>query len=148
LKHGFITLDKTKNGEGRTIPLNKNLKGVLKSVTRRLDVPYVFFDSANGKPYKNIKHSFKSALKKAGIKDFKFHDLRHTYASHLTMAGIDLTTVSRLLGHKTLTMTLRYAHLAPQHMQKAVNVLDTLMCQQPLLKEAVAITKKEFAVAC
>ena len=53
---------------------------------------------------------------------FTFHDLRHTFASHMVMEGVDITTVSRLLGHATLTMTLRYAHLAPKHMASAVNV--------------------------
>jgi integrase len=64
-------------------------------------------------------------LKKAGIKDFHFHDLRHTFASLLVMARDDLTTVSKLLGHKTLTMTLRYSHLAPSHKVKAVDLLDS-----------------------
>ena len=62
--------------------------------------------------------------KKAGIVDFTFHDLRHTFASHLAMEGVDITTVSRLLGHASLTMPLRYAHLAPKHMGSAVNVLS------------------------
>jgi site-specific recombinase XerD len=61
---------------------------------------------------------------KKGITDFHFHDLRHTFASHLVMAGVDITTVSKLLGHKSLTMTLRYSHLAPNHLQNAVNMLN------------------------
>ncbi len=62
-----------------------------------------------------------------GIKDFHFHDLRHTFASHCIMAGVDITTLSKLLGHKSLKMTLRYAHLAPSHLVKAVNILDNAL---------------------
>ncbi len=124
LKHGFILLDITKNGERREIPINDTLRGVLQGITRRLDIPYVFYDSITGKPFQDVKRSFNTALRKTGIRDFHFHDLRHTFASHLVMAGIDITTVKELLGHKTLTMTLRYSHLAPSHKVKAVDILD------------------------
>ncbi|MCG2722551.1 MAG: site-specific integrase [Thermodesulfovibrionales bacterium] len=127
LKHGFILLDRTKNGERREIPINQTVKDVLNAIMRRIDIPHVFFDPATGKPYQDFKRSFHSALKKAGISDFHFHDLRHTFASHLVMSGVDITTISRLLGHKSLTMTLRYSHLAPSHMVKALNVLDTVL---------------------
>ncbi len=126
LKHGFILLDTTKNGERREIPINSTLMSVFQRVQRRLDVPYVFFDNA-GNPYKDVRKSFDTACRKAGIKDFHFHDLRHTFASHLVMAGVDLVAVKELLGHKTLTMTLRYAHLAPSHKVKAVDTLDKSM---------------------
>ena len=124
-------LQQTKNGERREIPINETLRSVLQGVTRRIDVPYVFHMEVSGKHYQDIKRSFNTALRKAGIKDFHFHDLRHTFASHLVMAGVDITTVSRLLGHKTLTMTLRYSHLAPSHMVKAVNILDSTLTGRP-----------------
>ncbi len=82
------------------------------------------FVGRNGKPYKDVKRSFETALKRTGINDFRFHDLRHVFASHLVMGGVDITTVKELLGHKTLTMTLRYAHLAPSHKVNAVGVLE------------------------
>ena len=124
LKHGFILLDKTKNGERREIPINTTLHDTLTGIKRRLDVPWVFHDALTGSPYGDIKNSFNGAYRRAGIKDFHFHDLRHPFASHLVMAGIDITTVKELLGHKTLTMTLRYTHLAPSHKVKAVDVLN------------------------
>ncbi|MCX8070093.1 MAG: site-specific integrase [Thermodesulfovibrionales bacterium] len=127
LKHGFILLDKTKNGERRELPINSTLRATLQSITRRIDVPYVFYNPETLKPFRDIKKSFSRACKRAGITDFHFHDLRHTFASHLVMSGVDLTTVSRLLGHKDIKMTLRYSHLAPDHVSNAVNVLDKVM---------------------
>jgi integrase len=172
LRHGFILLDVTKNGERREIPINKTLRATLKGLTRRLDVPYVFFNPLTGKPYhKDLRRSFKTALKKAtiekceecdfqqaktkdstlqiqkcplcggkittqkGIEDFKFHDLRHTFASHLVMAGVDIKTVQELLGHKTLTMTLRYAHLAPAHKVDAVKKYDMYLNKKTPVRE-------------
>ena len=127
LKNNFILLnqDQTKNAERKEIPINSTLRESLKSIRWRLDIPYVFYNPKTEKPYKNMVKSFDSALRRAGIKDFKFHDLRHTFASQLVMAGVDLATVKELLGHKTLTMTLRYSHLAPSHKVKAVDLLDS-----------------------
>ncbi len=132
LKHGFILLDKTKNGDRREIPINDTLRYTFQNLPRRLDIPYVFYDKDTEKPYQDIKRSFKTSLRRSKIKDFHFHDLRHTFASHLVMSGVDITTVSRLLGHKSLTMTLRYSHLAPSHMVNAVNVLDNMLNEKPI----------------
>ena len=124
LKHGLILLDITKNGERHEIPINATLRASLLSQQRRLDVPHVFYNKATGKSFKEVRKSFATACRKAGIHGFHFHDLRHTFASQLVMAGVDITTIKDLLGHKTLTMTLRYAHLAPSHKARAVEVLD------------------------
>jgi len=125
LKHGFILLDITKNGERREIPINETLEATFKALPRRLDIPYVFYNPETDKPYRDIKGSFNSACRKAKITDYTFHDNRHTFASHLIMAGVDLTTVRDLLGHADIKMTLRYSHLAPSHKKTAVNVLDS-----------------------
>jgi len=64
--------------------------------------------------------------KRAGIKDFRFHDLRHTFGSYLVMQGVGLRTVQQLMCHKEIRMTVRYSHLSPEHVQKAVERLDNL----------------------
>ncbi|MFX0201554.1 MAG: tyrosine-type recombinase/integrase [Candidatus Hodarchaeota archaeon] len=69
------------------------------------------------------KRIFIPAVKRAGIENFKWHDLRHTFASRLVMKGNDLTTVRELMGHKDITMTLRYSHLSPAHTMSAVQTL-------------------------
>ena len=68
---------------------------------------------------------FAPAVEAAGIENFRWHDLRHTFASRLVMAGVDLRTVQELMGHKTITMTLRYSHLSPAHKLAAVERLTT-----------------------
>jgi integrase len=109
-----VLLEHTKNGERREIPINGTVRAALQGVPQRLHVPYVFHDEETGKRYGDIKKGFSGACRRAGIKDFHFHDLRHTFASHLVMAGQDLTTVKELLGHKTLAMTLTHLpHFSP-----------------------------------
>ena len=71
-----------------------------------------------------VYDAIKKACSAAKITDFRFHDLRHTFASHLVMAGVDLVTVKELLGHKTINMTNRYTHLAPEHKAQAVAKLE------------------------
>ena len=73
-----------------------------------------------GESLKGYKHWFDPALREAGISFFTWYCLRHTFASRLVMAGVDLRTVAELMGHKTIQMTMRYAHLAPAHKLAAV----------------------------
>jgi integrase len=89
------------------------------------------FRTREGRPYRHISTAFGTAMRRAGIMDFTFHDLRHTFASRLVMGGVDLTTVKELMGHKHIAMTLRYAHLAPGHMRAAIAVLDRLAEKVP-----------------
>ncbi|MFZ6007201.1 MAG: tyrosine-type recombinase/integrase [Nitrospirota bacterium] len=139
LRHGFILLDiNTKTGERREIPINDMLRATLQALQRRLDVPYVFYDPTTGKPIHDFRKRFASALRRAKITDFRFHDLRHTFASQLVMSGVDITTVSKLLGHKSLTMTLRYAHLAPSHLTEGVKKLDVVLSS----KKTPSLTEK------
>jgi len=125
LKNKLLILKNTKNNEERVIPLNDIALNVLRRVPRQLHSEYVFTSPATktGSQIIDIKKSFKTALEKAGIKDFRFHDLRHTFASHLIMAGVDLTTVKELMGHKDIRMTLRYSHLSPDHKKRGVDML-------------------------
>jgi integrase len=77
-----------------------------------------------GYPLKTPREWFGASCSKASIVDFTWHCLRHTFASWLVMAGVGLRTVQELMGHKTIAMTCRYAHLAPQHQLDAVGNLD------------------------
>jgi integrase len=140
LKRGFILLDVTKNGERREIPINSVVREALTALPRHILSPYVFWQGENGTRYLDVKKSFHSARTKAKLGDFHFHDLRHTFASNLIMEGADLMTVKDLLGHKTLSMTLRYAHLAPSHKVKAVQLLESLHDKNMTIAEKKDLT--------
>jgi integrase len=125
-KLGVIRVVNTKNGERREIPMTDTLRDTLRQLPRRL-VSEHLFPGKTGHGLVDIRKRFHRALKEAGIEGFVFHDLRHTFASHLVMAGVDLMTVKEFLGHKDIKMTLRYAHLAPDYKRSAINRLDTYM---------------------
>ncbi len=133
LKNRFVEIIKSKNGDKRVIPINKTLLEALHRLPRRIDSPYVF-PGKKGKKLTDVKKSFRTAMKKAEIEDFCFHDLRHTFASHLVMAGVPLLTVAELLGHKSIEMTKRYSHLSPNHKAAAVRMLDSLNDEKQEIK--------------
>ncbi len=122
IKRSIIYLNDTKNGERREIPINEQVKTELIRIRKHPQSDFIFYKK-DGSNIGDIKKGFLTAMRKSGIKDFRFHDLRHTAASHLVMSGADLNTVRELLGHKSLQMTLRYSHLSTNHKQRAVDIL-------------------------
>jgi integrase len=116
----------TKNGERREVPITPTLWDALQRIPRRLGSELVFAGKT-GQGLVDIRKRLSRTLRQAGIPDCGLHTLRHTFASHLVMSGVDLMTVKELLGHKRIEMTMRYAHLAPDHKRAAINRLDTYM---------------------
>lgn len=112
-----------KSGQTRYIPLNTEAVQVLKEWRERQtynDPDDFLFAVTRGQRMTTITHAWKAAIKLSKIQGFRFHDLRHTFASRLVMAGVPLNTVRELMGHSDIAMTLRYAHLAPGNLQEAV----------------------------
>ena len=118
----------TKNGKRRSIPLNTEAKAALLDLARYRaencpDSPWVFVHP-NGERLQSLQSAFEWLRKYVGIEDFRIHDLRHTCASWLVSAGVQLPAVRDLLGHSSIQMTERYAHLSPENVRAAVGALD------------------------
>jgi integrase len=121
-----LHLIRTKNGDSRTIPLNTFAMGalrVLRGEQTRPGASPVFPSLRTGDALQGSRGWFSTALEEAKIEGYTWHCNRHAFASRLVMAGVDLRTVAELLGHRTLQMVMRYAHLAPEHQASAVDRL-------------------------
>lgn len=119
-----IRLDETKNGSGRTIPMNSACVGALRLLQKKTHKKSDrVFRSVRGEPLDNPRAWFETALADAKIKEFRWHDLRHTFCSRLAMVGVDIRTIAQLAGHKTLAMAMRYSHLSPSHNLSAIERL-------------------------
>lgn len=117
----------TKSGHTRHIPLNNEAFSVLTAWCNQEGLTpqdLVFASPVTGGRFDNISTAWAGLVKLARLEKFRFHDLRHTFASKLVMRGVDLYTVKELLGHQNIETTQRYAHLAPEHKAKAVELLD------------------------
>ena len=120
-----ITILRSKGGKPRHIPLNTTALAAFRLLYNRpLRAERVFL-SEDGQSLVGYKHWFTPAVEKAGVKNFTWYCLRHTFASRLAMAGVDLRTIADLMGHASIQMTMRYAHLAPSHKLSAVEKLMT-----------------------
>ena len=115
-----ITAGNAKSRKARHLPLNTEALDVLTRWQRQGEGAGLVFPSAGGGRMDNINTSWGGIVADAKLADFRFHDLRHTFASKLVMAGVDLNAVRELLGHADIAMTLRYAHLAPGKLAEAV----------------------------
>jgi integrase len=123
---GTILIQETKNGKPKTLPLNKIAVNILeeKSKVRSVKNDLVFLSGSGTKINRsNLKRALKKVLEKVGIKDFRFHDLRHTFATRLVQKGEDIYKVAKLMGHKDIRMTQRYAHHSSESLRSGVDVL-------------------------
>jgi len=114
-----LTIARSKNGETRHVPLNKAALAALMALEKRVNGSEFVCGGAV-----EPRRWFEPVVKSANLTEFSWHCLRHTFASRLVMAGVDIRTVQELLGHKTIAMTVRYSHLAPHHTLAAVERLD------------------------
>jgi integrase len=122
----------SKNDEGRHVPLNAEARGAFERLRQRkigygpvpIRVEGPIFVGYGGERLLGPRHWFEVAVKKAEIQHFTWHDLRHTFASRLVMSDVDIRTVAELMGHRKIQMTMRYAHLAPEHKLVAVERLS------------------------
>jgi integrase len=119
---GLIQVRESKSGKKRFVPMNVTVRELLNSLERNSE--YVFPSPKTNGKLTDIKHSFTSALRTAEIKEFCFHDLRHTAATRMADAGADAFTLMRILGHSDIRMTTRYTHATDQSLRRAVANLD------------------------
>ncbi len=129
LEKGKAILHETKNGERRTVSITGHALNILKEYANRscqILSPFVF-PSTFGSKSIQIRSSWESAAKLANLSDFHFHDLRHTFASYLAMNGATLAEIAEAMGHKTLVMVKRYAHLTEEHTRFVVERMNEKM---------------------
>lgn len=120
LSLGVIYVKRTKSGKGRTVPMTPRVKEEFRSLLSVGTSPYVFANSKTGVALIDIKHSFVSATRAAGLEDFTFHDLRHTFGTRLAASGADVVKIKELMGHASITTTMRYMHTSDKGKRDAI----------------------------
>jgi excisionase family DNA binding protein len=125
LRKGFIYVgaSDSKSDRSRTIPMSSLVLETLEELRKGSNSEYIFVNPETKKHFIDVTESFKTACRNAEVEGLRIHDLRHTAASKMVEAGVDLVTVSKILGHSSIQMTMRYAHPTPENMRRAVEVL-------------------------
>ena len=126
-----LTVPRSKNGETRHVPLNSAALVALTELRNRGEGTGPVIRNPQGEPLAGPRYWFEPAVGRAKIRAFSWHCLRHTFASRLVMAGVDLRTVQELLGHKCIAMTVRYSHLSPTHTLAAIERLAGAIPELP-----------------
>ena len=128
---GRLLLQDTKNGASRAVPLSGMALGLVQEAAkvRRIDTDLVFFGNEPTRPGDaikavDLKKPWATAIRKAQLVDFRFHDLRHSAASYLAMNGASTIEIAAILGHKTLQMVKRYSHLSNSHTAQIVSAMN------------------------
>ena len=119
----FINVVESKSGKARKIPISKTLLKVFNSLKHTSE--YVFVNPETNTHYTDIKHSWVTVCKAANIKNFRFHDLRHTAITRMVEKGIPLPVVQDIAGHSKIETTMRYTHIMPEQKVEAIQVLDS-----------------------
>jgi integrase len=125
LDSGSITIRDSKNGQPRHIPMDSTVRDLLSGYIPTSGSSHVF-SCASGGRRSTVQRAFRNARIRAGMPDLHFHDLRHTFASHWVMSGGDLYVLKDILGHKSIVMTQRYAHLSPAFKRTMVDRMEKM----------------------
>ncbi len=118
----MIQVRESKSNKKRSVPINQTVKAMLDRLKRKSE--FVFPSPKTGGRLDNIKRSFRRAVERSGLADFRFHDLRHTAATRMADAGADAFTLMKILGHSDIRMTSRYTHATDTALRRAVANLD------------------------
>ena len=141
---GFLIVRDSKNGEARHVPMDSTVIAILRNWPRTTGSEFTFNNNA-GKRLGWVQHGWRKALGRAGLTDLHFHDLRHTFASQWMMAGGDLYVLKSILGHKSIAMTQRYAHLSPAYKKAMVERMEQIWAKpavQPVIKPSIENSRR------
>lgn len=137
---GFLIVSDSKNDEKRHVPLDSTVVALLGNWPRTAGSEFVFTNSAGGH-LGWLQHGFRKALGRSGLTDLHFHDLRHTFASQWMMAGGDLYVLKSILGHKSIAMTQRYAHLSPAYKKAMVERMEQIWAKPTSRATGIPVQK-------